>query len=190
VLHDTYYVVGHFHYVVMGAIAFAVFAGIYYWFPIFTGRTYQRTLGKAHFWLSMVGTNLTFFAMLFLGYLGMPRRYATYQFDGAIAPLDLVTLAHQSASAGALILLLGQIIFVWNIVSSWLEAPTVEDGDPWDLKETGQHGREFAWHERRVETALADGGDEVATDGGEDVDGGETADSADETPDGDGTTGD
>jgi cytochrome c oxidase subunit 1 len=59
ILHDTYHVVAHFHYVIMGAIAFAIFAGVYYWFPLFTGRMYQRTLAKWHFWLSMVGTNLT-----------------------------------------------------------------------------------------------------------------------------------
>ena len=168
VLHDTYYVVGHFHYIVMGAIGFAVFAGLYYWFPIVTGRMYQRRLGKWHFWLSMLGTNITFFAMLFLGYLGMPRRYATYDFNSAIAPLDMVTLAHQAASVGAVLLLIGQLVFVWNIVQSWLEAPEVEDPDPWDLKETNQHGREFQWHERRITTALADGGEEeeAVTDGG------------------------
>jgi len=170
-LHDTYYVVGHFHYIVMGAIGFAVFAGIYYWFPIFTGRMYQRRLGKWHFWLSMVGTNITFFAMLFLGYLGMPRRYATYEFNETIAPLTLDTLAHQAATVGAIILLLGQLIFVWNLVQSWLEAPELEDPDPWDLKETDQHGREFQWHERRQETAITDGGEpeegEAVTDGGE-----------------------
>jgi cytochrome c oxidase subunit 1 len=165
VLHDTYYVVGHFHYIVMGAIGFAVFAGIYYWFPIVTGRMYQRTLGKAHFWLSMVGTNITFFAMLFLGYLGMPRRYATYQFNEAIAPLDLVTLSHQAASIGAVLLLVGQVVFVWNLVNSWLEGPRLEDGDPWDLRETGQHDREFAWHERRIETAITDGGSDQSSTG-------------------------
>ncbi|PSP33116.1 cytochrome-c oxidase [Halobacteriales archaeon QH_10_67_22] len=172
VLHDTYYVVGHFHYIVMGAIGFAVFAGIYYWFPIFTGKMYQRTLGKAHFWLSMIGTNVTFFAMLFLGYLGMPRRYATYQFDGAIAPLNLVTLSHQAATLGAVLLLIGQVAFVWNLVNSWLEGPTVRDGDPWDLKETDQHGRDFQFHENRIERAIADGGDEgeAVTDGGTESD--------------------
>jgi len=177
VLHDTYYVVGHFHYVVMGAIGFAVFAGLYYWFPIFTGKMYQRRLGKWHFWLSMIGTNVTFFAMLFLGYLGMPRRYATYEL-GAMAPLDLVTLTHQAASVGALLLLIGQLIFVWNLVQSWLEAPDVVDEDPWDLKETDQFTREFEWNARRMETAITDGGEEVATDGGEDV-----ADEADATDD-------
>ena len=168
VLHDTYYVVGHFHYVVMGAIGFAVFAGIYYWFPVFTGRMYQRTLGKAHFWLSMIGTNLTFFAMLALGYLGMPRRYATYQFDGAIAPLAQVETFHLLATAGAFILLLGQLIFVWNLVQSWLEGPIVEDSDPWDLERDGMLDKEWEWYDRKLETAITDGGDseEALTDGG------------------------
>ncbi|MFC7028457.1 cytochrome c oxidase subunit I [Halomicroarcula sp. GCM10025324] len=170
ILHDTYYVVGHFHYIVMGAIGFAAFAGIYYWFPIFTGRMYQRTLGKAHFWLSMVGTNVTFFAMLALGYLGMPRRYATYQFDGAIAPLAQVETFHLLASVGAVILFVGQLIFVWNIVQSWLEGPVVEDGDPWNLEDDGLLDREFEWFDRKLETAVTDGGEEeqsVLTDGGE-----------------------
>ena len=180
ILHDTYYVVGHFHYIVMGAIGFAVFAGIYYWFPIFTGRMYQRTLAKWHFWLSMIGTNITFFAMLALGYLGMPRRYATYQFDGALAPLATVTTFHQLASLGAFILLIGQLIFVWNLVQSWLEGPHV-GSDPWNLKEEAPElfGREFIWHENRQETQIAtDGGEgeDVAADGGEPVEDDEAAD--------------
>jgi len=170
VLHDTYYVVGHFHYVVMGAIGFAVFAGIYYWFPVFTGRMYQRTLGKAHFWLSMIGTNLTFFAMLALGYLGMPRRYATYQFDGAIAPLAQVSTFHLLATVGAFILLVGQLIFVWNLLQSWLEGPKVEDGDPWNLERDGMLDKEWEWYDRKLETAITDGGEDEAqsalTDGG------------------------
>jgi cytochrome c oxidase subunit 1 len=165
VLQDTYYVVGHFHYIVMGAIGFAVFAGIYYWFPILTGRMYQRTLAKWHFWLSMVGTNLTFFGMLALGYLGMPRRYATYEFDATLAPLAQVINFHQLATVGAFILLVGQIIFVWNLVSSWLEGPRVGE-DPWNLQEEAPelYGREFDWHREQVETG-------IATDGGEDATG-------------------
>lgn len=167
ILTDTYYVVGHFHYVIMGAIAFAVFAGIYYWFPIFTGRMYQRTLGKWHFWLSMVGTNVTFFAMILLGYVEMPRRYATYDAI-TVGPLDLITLLHQAATVGALILLVGQLIFVWNVLQSWLDGPKVTDGDPWDLKDDGLFTREFAWHEDRL--TAADGGepedDGVRADGG------------------------
>ena len=168
-LHDTYYVVGHFHYVIMGAIAFAIFAGIYYWFPIYTGRMYQKSLAKMHFWLTMIGTNLTFFGMLILGYLGMPRRYATYNI--AIGPLDAITLLHQLATVGAVVLLIGQIIFVWNIVSSWREGRRVENGDPWNLKEDDLYSREFHWFDERLDDdlALADGGDEeeAMTDGGE-----------------------
>jgi cytochrome c oxidase subunit 1 len=174
ILHDTYYVVGHFHYIVMGAIGFAVFAGLYYWYPIFTGRMYQKKLGKWHFWLSMIGTNVTFFAMLLLGYLGMPRRYATYEIAGAIAPLDLIQLSHQAATVGAVMLLIGQLIFVWNFVQSWLEGPEVDEGDPWDLAETGQKTKEFDWYDDKITTALTDGGEEeeeVATDGGSEVEG-------------------
>ena len=171
VLHDTYYVVGHFHYIVMGMIAFAGFGAIYYWYPLVTGRMYQRTLAKWHFWLSMVGTNITFFAMLLLGYLGMPRRYATYEFDPAIAPLAEVTSLHQIATIGAIILAVAQLIWVWNLVQSYYEGPVVQDGDPWNLKEEGMFGREFQWFESQLDRSMvvADGGDEddtVMTDGG------------------------
>jgi len=166
VLHDTYHVVAHFHYVIMGGIAFAIFAGIYYWFPLFTGRMYQRTLAKWHFWLTMIGTNLTFFPMILLGYAGMPRRYATY--DVSIGPLELFSLLHQLATVGAFVLAIGQLIFVWNLVQSWLEGPKVEDGDPWNLREgtTNLFTREWGWHERRLEAAIADGGRESVTEDG------------------------
>jgi cytochrome c oxidase subunit 1 len=149
-LHDTYYVVGHFHYFLMGGTAYAVFAGIYYWFPLVTGRMYQKSLAKWHFWLTNIGVQLTFFAMLILGYLGMPRRYATYEFNGAIAPLAEVTTLHQIATIGAFFLLFAQLLWVWNMVQSYIEGPTVEDGDPWNLKEIGQHSREFQWFEDQV----------------------------------------
>ena len=169
ILHDTYHVVAHFHYVIMGGIAFAVFAGIYYWFPLFTGRMYQRTLAKWHFWLTMLGTNLTFFPMILLGYAGMPRRYATY--DVAVGPVDLFTLLHQLATAGAFVLAIGQLIFVWNLVQSWLEGPKVEDGDPWDLERDDMLDKEWEWFDRKLETAIADGGEDeeksALTDGGE-----------------------
>ncbi len=165
VLHDTYYVVGHFHYIVMGAIGFAVFAGLYYWYPIFTGKMYQKKLAKAHFWLTMIGTNLTFFSMLFLGYLGMPRRYATYDFP--LGPVNIITVFHQLATLGALIIFVGQVIWVWNFVQSWYEAPSMEDADPWSLKESGQFTQEWQWHERRTETAIADGGAGSESEAGE-----------------------
>ncbi|WP_435067255.1 cbb3-type cytochrome c oxidase subunit I [Haloplanus sp. C73] len=152
VLHDTYYVVGHFHYVVMGAIAFAGFAGLYYWFPMYTGRMYQRSLGKAHFWLWMIGSNITFLAMLVLGYGGMPRRYATY--------LPQFATFHQLATLGAVLMFIGGIIWTYNFVISALEGPKVQDGDPWNLREDGMYTNEWQWFEHQQETALADGGDE------------------------------
>ncbi|RBI62593.1 cytochrome c oxidase subunit I [halophilic archaeon] len=149
VLHDTHYVVGHFHFIVMGAIAVALFGAFYYWFPIFTGKMYQKRLAHWHFWLTMVGSNVTFFALLFLGYGGMPRRYATY--------LPRFATWNQVATVGAFLLGVGQLIFVWNVAQSWLEGPVVEDADPWDLEADGLRSKEWRWFARRQETAIADG---------------------------------
>ncbi len=151
-LHDTYYVVGHFHYFLMGGTVFAVFAGIYYWFPLATGRMYQKTLGKAHFWLSMVGTNVTFFAMILLGYGGMPRRYATY--------LPEFATLHQAATLGAVFITVAQLVWLFNMVQSYTEGRRIEDGDPWNLADYGLKTAEWEWLERRRATALADGGED------------------------------
>ncbi|RCU48572.1 cytochrome-c oxidase [Haloplanus salinus] len=167
VLHDTYYVVGHFHYVVMGVIAFAGFAGLYYWFPMFAGRMYQRRLGKIHFWTWMIGSNITFLAMIVLGYGGMPRRYATY--------LPQFATFHQIATLGAFLMFVGGLVWTYNFVVSWLEGPKVQDGDPWELREDGMYTNEWQWFENKQETALADGGDGdeedgLVADGGEPTD--------------------
>ena len=161
VLHDTYYVVGHFHYIVMGAITFAGMAGIYYWFPLVTGRWYQRSLAKAHFWLWMIGTNITFFAMVLLGYGGMPRRYATY--------LPQFATLHQVATLGAFMLFVGGIIWIYNVFVSWMEGARVESGDPWRLEATNLNTAEWDWFDTKRETSLAatDGGEDVQTDGGQ-----------------------
>jgi cytochrome c oxidase subunit 1 len=112
----------------------------------------------------MVGSNITFLAMILLGYGGMPRRYATY--------LPQFATLHQVATLGAILLLIGQIIWLYNMVSSWFEGKRVESGDPWNLRQDNVRTIEWQWFEQKRDTQIAtDGGDEtVATDGGEPAD--------------------
>jgi cytochrome c oxidase subunit 1 len=104
-MHDTYYVVAHFHYVLSLGAVFAVFAGFYYWIGKMSGRQYPEALGKLHFWITFVGVNLTFFPMHFLGVSGMPRRYPDY--PDAFGPWNYV------ASIGAYISFAGSLLFVF-----------------------------------------------------------------------------
>jgi len=105
---DTYYVVAHFHYVLVAGSLFALFAGVYYWLPKWTGYMYNETLGKTHFWISMIAFNIAFFPMHFMGLAGMPRRIPDYALQ--FADLNLVS------SVGAFAFGLAQLIFLWTVV--------------------------------------------------------------------------
>jgi cytochrome c oxidase subunit 1 len=123
-VHDTYYVVAHFHYVLLGGAVFPLIGGIYFWFPKMTGRMMSERLGVVNFWTLFIGFNVTFFPMHILGMQGMPRRVYTYPAELGWGPLNLV------ATFGALLLLAGGFLFVLNVVRSAL-AGEVASSDPW-----------------------------------------------------------
>jgi cytochrome c oxidase subunit 1 len=108
VVQDTYYVVAHFHYVLVAGSLFALFAGTYYWLPKWTGHMYSEAWGKTHFWSSLISFNVTFFPMHFLGLAGMPRRYADY---GLMFETD-----HKIATIGAFWFGLSQLIFLITVI--------------------------------------------------------------------------
>lgn len=108
--HDSYFIVGHFHYVLVPGAVFGYMSGIYYWLPKWTGRMYNETLGKWHFWLTVIATNLTFFPMHFLGLAGMPRRIPDYALQ--FANFNMI------ASLGAFIFGFAQLILLYNVITS------------------------------------------------------------------------
>ncbi|MCF4969821.1 cytochrome c oxidase subunit I [Nostoc sp. CMAA1605] len=122
-VHDTYYVVAHFHYVLFGGSVFGIYAGIYHWFPKMTGRKLNEFWGRVHFLLTLVGTNLTFLPMHKLGLQGMPRRVAMY--DPQFVDLN------QLCTIGAFILGLSVIPFAINIILSWSQGEVAGD-NPWE----------------------------------------------------------
>jgi len=128
-LHDTYYVIGHFHYVVAPGTIFALFAGVYWWFPKVTGRRMNETLGKLHFWPSLIFMNGIFLPMLWQGMMGVQRRLAdggrTYTFTG---PVDTTM---QIISWSAWGLALSQIPFFINFFKTIFAGQKVGD-NPWD----------------------------------------------------------
>jgi len=124
-LHNSYFVIAHFHYVLVGAIVFCIFAGIYYWYPKATGRLMNETLGKWHFWIFTIGFHITFDTMHFLGLLGMPRSIYTYQPDRGWNFLNLVV------SVGGLIQGIAVLIFAYNFIVSYWRGEVAGD-DPWD----------------------------------------------------------
>lgn len=121
-LHDTYYVVAHFHYVLSLGAVFGLFAGFYYWFPKMSGRMYNEFLGQLHFWVFFIGVNVMFFPMHFLGMSGMPRRIPDY--TSAYAHWN------QIASMGYVIMAVGVGIFFVNLIWSLLAGRKAE-GNPW-----------------------------------------------------------
>ena len=121
---DSYFVVAHFHYVLIGGTMFPVFAGFYYWFPKVRGRLLSRRLGIASFWLIFIGTNLTFFPQHLLGLDGMPRRVYTYAANTGWGSMNLLS------SIGAGVLALGVLVSVIDFVWGWNHGPPAP-ADPW-----------------------------------------------------------
>ncbi|WP_262270066.1 MULTISPECIES: cytochrome c oxidase subunit I [Microvirga] len=121
-MHDTYYVVAHFHYVLSLGAVFVIFAGIYYWFPKITGYVMPEWIGQLHFWVAFIGANVLFFPMHFLGLSGMPRRYADY--PDAFAGWNLVS------SIGSYIFFAGLFIFMFGVVYAFIRKERAAD-NPW-----------------------------------------------------------
>jgi cytochrome c oxidase subunit 1 len=121
-LHDTYYVIAHFHYVLSLGSTFAIFAAFYYWFPKMSGFLLSERLGKVHFWLTFVGVNITFFPQHFLGLAGMPRRYADYP--------DAFALWNHISSIGSYITGLGLIVFLVTVAVAFKQRRVAGD-NPW-----------------------------------------------------------
>jgi cytochrome c oxidase subunit I+III len=130
-VHDTYFVVAHFHYVLIGGVLFPLFAGLYYWLPKITGRLMSERLGRWHFWLMFVFFHVTFFPMHIAGLLGMPRRVYTYPADIGLEPYNLISTIGAFGFAGAV--LLGVVNAIWSLRNG------EEAGDdPW-------HGDTLEW---------------------------------------------
>ncbi len=122
---DSYYVVAHLHYVLFGGTVFALFAGVYYWFPKMSGRMLDERLGKWHFWLTVVGFNTTFLVQHLAGLAGMSRRVYTYPNLPWLAPLNLIS------SIGAFILGFSVLVLAWNLVRS-LRRGKPAGANPWE----------------------------------------------------------
>ena len=124
-LHHTYFVVGHFHFTLIGGLVFGLFAGIYYWYPKATGKMFSETIGRLHFWIFLIGFNVTFIPMHFAGFLGMPRRVYTYLPGHGLETWNLIS------TWGVAIQIVGILLFVVNVIWGLWKGPKAGD-DPWD----------------------------------------------------------
>jgi cytochrome c oxidase subunit 1 len=132
-LSDSYFVVAHFHYVIFGTVVFAMFAGIFFWYPKMTGKMLNERLGKIQFWLLFVGFHGTFLVQHWLGVEGMARRYATY------LPGDGFTFLNEVSTVGSVILALSFLPFLWNVYITHRKGVKVTVNDPWG------YGRSLEW---------------------------------------------
>ncbi len=132
-LSDSYFVVAHFHYVVFGTVVFAMFAGIYFWYPKMTGKMLNERLGKIQFWLLFVGFHATFLIQHWLGVIGMPRRYATYLPEDGFAWMNLVS------TVGSAFLAISILPFLWHIYITYKRGVKTTLNDPWG------YGRSLEW---------------------------------------------
>ena len=122
-LHDTYFVVAHFHYVMVGSTVFAFIGGLHYWWPRFTGKMYDEATAKRVFWLTFVGYNITFMAQFVMGSRGMPRRYYDY--------LPQFEIWHQASTIGSWILAVGLFYMAWMFIVS-LRSGKKAPRNPWN----------------------------------------------------------
>ncbi|MEN9288255.1 MAG: hypothetical protein RLZ88_925 [Actinomycetota bacterium] len=132
-LSDGYFVVAHFHYVIFGTVVFAMFAGIFFWYPKMTGKLLNERLGKIQFWLLFVGFHATFLVQHWIGIEGMPRRYATY-LEG-----DNVTWMNQLSTYGSIVLAISFLPFLWNVWITHRKGQRTNLDDPWG------YGRSLEW---------------------------------------------
>ncbi|NEU29502.1 cytochrome c oxidase subunit I [bacterium LRH843] len=126
--HDTYFVVAHFHYIIVGGIVLALFAGLFYWYPKMFGHKLNEGLGKLFFWLFYIGFHLTFFIQHILGLMGMPRRVHTYLAGQGLEAYNFIS------TIGAFLMSAGVIVLVINIIYSAMKGERVTNGDPWDAR--------------------------------------------------------
>jgi len=137
---DTYFIVGHIHYVLLGGAVAPLLGAFYYWFPKFTGRSLSEGLGRWNFWLYLIGVNLTFAPMLVLGLRGMTRRIFTYPADFGWSDLNLLS------TLGGLVLAASFLLFLINVAIAYIRPPAAEP-NPWHAA-----GLEWLPHRRRPPT--------------------------------------